>query len=59
MADLVAGKTGARVEIESRVDPALVGGFTCEVDGYLLDASVKGQLERIRRQFIEKNNRIV
>lgn len=56
---LVAQRTGDRVELETRTDPSLLGGFIYEVDGYMLDASVKNQIERIRHQFIEKNNRIV
>ncbi|MBQ6244694.1 MAG: ATP synthase F1 subunit delta [Bacteroidales bacterium] len=50
---------GGEVLIESRVDPALVGGFTLEVGDYLLDASVRRQIETIRRQFVIQNNRIV
>ena len=50
---------GGEVLIESRVDPALVGGFTLEVGDYLLDASVRRQIETIRRQFVIQNNRIL
>ena len=50
---------GGEVRIESVTDPALIGGFTLEVDDYLLDASVRRQIERIRRQFVIQNNRIV
>ena len=52
-------KGGNRVIMDSTVDPSLEGGFVFEVDGYMLDASVRTQMERIRREFIEKNNRIV
>ena len=50
---------GCEVLIETRVDPALIGGFTLEVGDYLLDASVRRQIETIRRQFVIQNNRIV
>ena len=50
---------GCQVRIETRVDPALLGGFTLEVGDYLLDASVRRQIETIRRQFVIQNNRIV
>ena len=56
---MLEGKFGGEVLVESRVDPALVGGFTLEVGNYLLDASVRRQIETIRRQFIISNNRIV
>ena len=52
-------KFGGEVLVESRVDPALIGGFTLEVGDYLLDASVRRQIETIRRQFVIQNNRIV
>jgi F-type H+-transporting ATPase subunit delta len=52
-------KFGGEVLIESRVDPDLIGGFTLEVGDYLLDASVRRQIETIRRQFVIQNNRIV
>jgi ATP synthase, F1 delta subunit len=50
---------GCEVVIETRVDPALIGGFTLEVGDYLLDASVRRQIDTIRRQFVIQNNRIV
>lgn len=56
---LVRQKTGDDVIIEVDVDPALIGGFVFDIDEYLLDASVKHQLDRIREQFIERNRRII
>ena len=56
---LVRQKTGDDVIIEVEVDPSIIGGFVFDIDEYLLDASVKRQLERIRQQFIEKNRRII
>ncbi len=56
---MLEGKFGREVLVESRVDPALIGGFTLEVGNYLLDASVRRQIESIRRQFVIQNNRIV
>ena len=37
----------------------LIGGFIFDIDGYRMDASVASQLKSVRRQFIEKNRRIV
>ena len=56
---LVRQKTGDDVVIEVEVDPSIIGGFVFDIDEYLLDASVKRQLDRIRQQFIEKNRRII
>ena len=52
--DLVRQKTGDDVFIEVDVDP-----FVFDLDEYLLDASVKHQLDQIREQFVERNRRII
>ena len=57
--DLVRSITGDDVAFDVTVDPSLVGGFVLDLDDYLLDASVKRQLDLIREQFIERNRRIV
>ena len=56
---IVKSKTGCDCIIEAEVDPSLVGGFVFDLDDYLLDASVKRQLELIKEQFVEKNTRII
>lgn len=56
---LVKQKTGDDVIIEVEVDPSIIGGFVFDIDEYLLDASIKHQLDQIRQQFIEKNRRII
>ena len=56
---LVKEKTGDDVIIEVEVDPSLIGGFVFDIDDYLLDASVKRQLDQIREEFIERNRRII
>lgn len=56
---LVKSKTGDDCIIEVEVDPSLIGGFVLDLDDYLLDASVKRQLDIIKEQFIENNTRIV
>lgn len=57
--DMFHDRTGAQVHLEENIDSSLVGGFVFELDGYRLDASVESHLERLRRQIVEKNNRIV
>lgn len=52
-------RTGAEIQIHEKVNPEILGGFVFEMDGYMLDASVENQFRKIRRQLIEKNNRIV
>ena len=45
--------------MEESVDPSLIGGFVLDLEDYRLDASVSRQIEDIRRQLVQKNNRIV
>lgn len=59
LADIVKREKGETVIFEHIVDPALIGGFIFDIDGYRMDASVASQLKSVRRQFIEKNRRIV
>ena len=46
----VALRTHGEVEFENGVDPSIDGGFIFRLNDYRLDASVKGQLGRIRRE---------
>ena len=40
--------TGARIELETRVDPSLLGGVQVRLGDQLIDGSVRGRLERLR-----------
>lgn len=57
--ELLRKKTGASVILEESVDPDILGGFIFELDDLRLDASVRTGLDRIRRELVENNNRIV
>ena len=59
IAGLIASETGDRVELVTKVKPELIGGFVFEMNFKRLDASVAAQLRSVRRQFVEKNRRIV
>lgn len=59
LSDLVEKQTGYKLILKTEVNPSLIGGFVFEVEDTVLDASVSRQLDFIRRQFIEKNRRIV
>ena len=43
-------RTGRRIELTSRVDPEIIGGLVLRVGNKVLDASVQGRLQRLRRQ---------
>lgn len=46
----VEALTGSGVELRAEVDTELIGGLTVRVGDQLLDASVRGRLERLRSQ---------
>lgn len=56
---LVESSTGCKLELQTQVDPSIIGGFVFETEDRLLDASVSHQLDLIRRQFVERNRRII
>ena len=57
--DLIASETNGKVELKTSVRPELLGGFVFEMDSERLDASIATQLRNIKKQFVEKNKRIV
>ena len=57
--ELIEKRTSCKLILKTEVNPSLIGGFVFEVEDTVLDASVSRQLGIIRRQFIEKNRRIV
>lgn len=57
--NLLEQQFGCRVELRTKTDPSIIGGFVLELGDYMLDASVKRQIENIRRQFVSNTNRIV
>ena len=44
--------TGSKVEATRSVDPGLIGGIVLQVGSHRLDASVRGRLERLRRELV-------
>lgn len=44
---------GAKVELATETDPALIGGLTILIGDRLIDASVRGRLERLRGALIQ------
>ena len=47
---VAGGMTEADIEVETAVNPALIGGFVLEFDGKVYDASVAHKLNEIRKE---------
>jgi F-type H+-transporting ATPase subunit delta len=53
--DIVKRRLGAMtLEIEQVIDPELIGGFTVKINGLVLDASVKRELNELQLQLQKK-----
>jgi F-type H+-transporting ATPase subunit delta len=48
----VQQKINGQIEFKTHTDPSLGGGFIFQLNDMRIDASVKGQLEKIRRKLI-------
>ncbi len=49
----IQGMAGGDVDLSTAVDPALIGGLTVRVGDTLIDASVRGRLQRLRESLTE------
>ena len=47
---------GGEVEIQTKVDPTLLGGFVIEIGDKLYDASVANRLKKLRKEFTGSAN---
>lgn len=48
---VLANIVGAPVHARVRIRPTLIAGFRAHLDGLIADASVRGRLSRLRKQF--------
>lgn len=46
--------TGKKVTVETRVDPALIGGVVTRIGNVVLDGSVKNQIETMREHLLHR-----
>jgi ATP synthase F1 delta subunit len=46
----IGEQTGNEIELTSRVDPDILGGIVLRVGNVILDASIRGRLEQLRKQ---------
>ena len=52
-------KTHGKVEFSNKIDPSIDGGFIYQLDDWRIDASIKGQLERISTRLAQLNKSIL
>lgn len=50
IASSIEQKTGQKVELTSKIDENIIGGLVLQVGNMVLDASVHGRLESLRKQ---------
>src|SRR3712207_1878923 len=48
--DRIGERTGRKVELNSAVDPDILGGLVLQVGNNVLDASIRNRLENLRKQ---------
>ena len=53
--DLVKKQKNTEVELQTKVDPSLMGGFILRVEDEQYDASVSSRLKQIRKELIANN----
>lgn len=56
---LVSTKVNGTLDFETVVDPSIEGGFVLFIDTYRFDASVSSQLNKIRKDLLGKNKKVV
>lgn len=49
-------RTGKDIELTTEVDPSLMGGLLIRMGDTVIDGTVKGKLERLREQLLERKN---
>ena len=47
--------SGREVEATRKVDPGLIGGFVLQAGSMRVDASVRGRIERLRRELLTRS----
>ena len=54
LTDLLQGIVGKEVQVTSRVDPQIIGGFIAHVGDRVIDGSTRAKLSTMRRTLVER-----
>lgn len=57
--EAVSRITGKNVSLDTVVEPEIIGGAVIQSDSHIIDASVRTQLETVRRELTDMNKRII
>jgi F-type H+-transporting ATPase subunit delta len=49
----LSAATGKKVQLETQVDPSLIGGVVARIGSTVYDGSIRTQLQKVRQQLIE------
>lgn len=52
IAGRLAARLGKQIVIETRVDPSILGGVVAQIGDDIIDGSVRGRIERMRRALL-------
>ena len=53
LAESLAGMTGKKVQLETQVDPSIIGGVVTRIGSTVYDGSIRTQLQKMRQQLVE------
>lgn len=53
---MISSESGSEVDFTTHINPDIIGGFILDVDSNQLDASIKDQLAKIKKQLITVEN---
>ena len=58
IAEKIKAYIGAELEVIERIKPQLVGGISLQFNDYFVDASVKGSINKLRKELVDKSYQI-
>ncbi len=50
ISDEIQDRTGRRIELNTSVDPDVIGGLAMQVGNLIMDATIRARLERLRKE---------
>ncbi len=50
--------TQANIQVELAINPSIIGGYKLHFNDYFIDSSIKGSLDKLRKELIDKSYQI-